>query len=103
MRSLSPSRTFTCTRTVSPAFICGRSVSCVFSTISIAPMGGSLLAFHQLSQDLLLFHIQLGSGQQLRTFAQRELQRAPLPPPPDFPVVPGYQDVGHFQIPELGR
>ena len=32
MRSLSPSRTFTCTRTVSPDFIAGRSVICDFST-----------------------------------------------------------------------
>src|SRR6266436_8402118 len=86
MRSLSPSRTFTCTRTVSPAFICGRSVSCVFSTSSIAPMGGSLLQFHQLSQDFLLFHIQLGVYQQLGTAFERQLQRLPLSPLPDFSV-----------------
>src|SRR5262245_51215163 len=36
MRSLSPSRTRTCTRTVSPDRIAGRSASCVFSTSSIA-------------------------------------------------------------------
>src|SRR3954468_7649 len=36
MRSLSPSRTFTCTRTVSPDFMSGRSVICDFSTSSIA-------------------------------------------------------------------
>src|SRR4029453_13578257 len=38
MRSLSPSRTFTCTRTVSPDFMSGRSVNCDFSTASIAFM-----------------------------------------------------------------
>jgi hypothetical protein len=36
MRSLSPSRTFTCTLTVSPDFIAGRSVIWAFSTMSIA-------------------------------------------------------------------
>src|SRR5687767_6111732 len=73
MRSLSPSRTFTCTFTVSPACIFGRSVICVFSTTSVAPMGGSLLHFHQLSQDFLLFHIQFGLGQQIRPPEQRQL------------------------------
>src|SRR5580765_1861135 len=38
MRSLSPSRTLTCTRTVSPDLIAGRSASCEFSTSSIAPI-----------------------------------------------------------------
>src|SRR5688572_20120365 len=38
MRSLSPSRTFTCTRTVSPDFIAGRPASCDCSTSSMAPI-----------------------------------------------------------------
>src|SRR5688572_32620263 len=78
--SLSPSRTLTCTFTVSPADICGRSVICVFSTTSIAPMGDSLLHVHQLSQDFLLFYVQLRVGQQIGPPRQCQLQRLPLAP-----------------------
>src|SRR5690349_21737625 len=103
MRSLSPSRTLTCTFTVSPACICGRSVICVFSTTSIAPMGDSLLRFHQLSQDFLLFHIQLRVGQQIRPPQQRQLERLTLAPFPNLAVMARNQHVGNFPLSKLRR
>src|SRR5437762_11784805 len=101
MRSLSPSRTFTCTFTVSPACIRGRSVIWPFSIASIAPMSGSLLPFHQLSQDFLLFHIKLGVDQQLRPPFEGQLQRLPLPPLPNFAMVAGDEHVRHFPVAKL--
>src|SRR6516162_4352246 len=95
MRSLSPSRTLTCTLTVSPARIAGRSASCGFSTSSIAPITPP--AIPQLLQDLLLFFVQLRPGQQVRPAFERPAQRLPLPPPPDLRVVPGQQHLGHRQ------
>src|SRR5580765_1214245 len=92
MRSLSPSRTFTCTLTVSPDLIAGRSVSCVFSTISIAPIS-------QLLQNLFLFIVQCGAVQQIRPPRQRPAQRFAFPPPPDRAVIPRTQNVGPGQIP----
>ena len=61
MRSLSPSRTFTCTRTVSPDFIAGRSVSCAFSTISIAlmrPLPSSRSAQQSIAADIPLLVVE---------------------------------------------
>src|SRR5687767_12319888 len=101
MRSLSPSRTFTCTFTVSPACICGRSVICVFSTTSIAPMGDSLLRFHQLAQDFLLFHVKLGVGQQIGPPRQRQLERLPLAPLANLPVMARHQHVRNFPVSKL--
>src|SRR6516165_5846964 len=95
MRSLSPSRTLTWTFTVSPARMTGRSASCDFSTSSIAPITPP--AIPQLLQDLLLFFVQLRRGQQVRPAFERPAQRLPLPPPPDFRVVPGQQHLGHRQ------
>src|SRR4051812_21911185 len=86
MRSLSPSRTFTCTLTVSPDFIAGRSVSCDFSTISIAPIS-------QLLQDLFLFIVQHGVVEQVRPPRQRPAQRLAFAPAPDRAVIPREQDV----------
>src|SRR6185503_8655259 len=100
-RSLSPSRTFTCTRTVSPDFIAGRSVICDLSTISIAPMGDSLLRFNQLAQDFLLFDIQFGAGQQIGPPHQRQFNRLPLSPLANLPVMAGYQHIGDFPVSEL--
>src|SRR5262245_13120879 len=96
MRSLSPSRTLTCTRTVSPAFIAGRSASCDFSTRSIAPMS-------QLLQYLLLFFVQAGLGQQVGPPRQRSRQRLAFPPPPDLRVVARQQHVGDAQVGDLSR
>src|SRR5438034_8757715 len=91
MRSLSPSRTFTCTRTVSPDFIAGRSVSCDFSTSSIALMTCSF----KLTQDDLLFFVETRAVQQLRPPIERPGQRFAFPPAPDLRVVPGQQHVRH--------
>src|SRR5687767_6162806 len=103
MRSLSPSRTLTWTFTVSPAFICGRSVICVFSTTSIAPMGDSLLRVHQFAQDFLLFHIQLRVGQQIRAPQQRQLERLPLAPLANLAVMSRDQHVGNLPLSILRR
>src|SRR5687767_12341948 len=103
MRSLSPSRTLTCTFTVSPACICGRSVICVFSTTSIAPMGDSLLRFHQLSQDFLLFHIQLCIGQQIRPPHERQLNRLALSPLANLAVMARDEHIRHLPLSELRR
>src|SRR5216110_792670 len=93
MRSLSPSRTFTCTRTVSPAFIAGRSASCAFSTSSIAPMSRSF----KLPQQLLLFFVQTRAVQQIRPAVQRTAQRLALPPAANLRVVSRQQHVGDSQ------
>src|SRR5262252_5737021 len=117
MRSLSPSRTLTCTRTVSPDFIAGRSVSCPFSTISIAPItlppciaafqNGriaellplSILPFcHsailQFPKYLPFFLVERRVLQQVRPPLERPFHRFLFPPPPDFLVVTGQQHVG---------
>src|ERR1700704_327980 len=90
IRSLSPSRTFTCTRTVSPDLIAGRSVSCDFSTSSIAPMACSF----KLAQDFLLFFVQSRARQEVGAPVERPAQRFPLPPATDFGVVARQQHVG---------
>src|SRR3954469_12386867 len=84
MRSLSPSRTLTCTRTVSPGLIAGRWVSCPRSTVSTAVM------------TLLPFLLQ-----QIRTVGACALER--LLPPPLFNlfVVPRQQHGGHDMAAEL--
>src|SRR4051812_39156603 len=102
MRSLSPSRTLTCTRTVSPDFIAGRSVACDFSISSIAPIISSIAELQlrrvaELAKYLLLFFVQNRAGQQIRPLGQRAAERLPLPPPPDFRVVSRQQDVGNPQ------
>src|SRR5207244_2584367 len=99
MRSLSPSRTLTCTRTVSPDFIAGRSVSCDFSTSSIALIPDSFVALrHELAQNLLLFFIQRRVGQQLGPPRQRTAQGLALAPPPNFRMVARQQHLGHGQF-----
>src|SRR5437762_13134843 len=90
VRSLSPSRTFTCTRTVSPAFIAGRSVNWGFSTSSIALMS-------QLLQNGFLFVVQARSGQQVGAPIERPRQRLALAPPPNLAVVARQQHLGHLQ------
>src|SRR5437867_2276107 len=90
MRSLSPSRTFTCTLTVSPDRMAGRSASCDFSTSSIALM-------FQLLQQLLLFFVQRRRGQQIRPPFQCPAERLALAPPPNLRVVPRQQHVGHLE------
>src|SRR4051812_4996699 len=99
MRSLSPSRTFTCTRTVSPDFIAGRSVACDFSISSIAPIVSSIAELQlrrvaELAKYLLLFFVQNGARQQVRPLGQRTAERLALSPPPDRRVVPRQQHVG---------
>src|SRR6516164_7097560 len=96
MRSLSPSRTFTCTRTVSPDFIGGRSVNCDFSTSSIAPMS-------QLLQQFFLFIIENSVAQQIRASFERSNQRRPLPPPPNLGVVARQQYIRHAEAADLRR
>src|SRR5512139_340202 len=104
MRSLSPSLTLTCTRTVSPDLIGGRSTVCVCSTVSIAPIFGSLLPLlRQLANDVALLGIELGSLQQFRPPLERAPERLSAPPAPDLAVVPRQQDSRHFPVPELGR
>src|SRR5256714_7165680 len=88
MRSLSPSRTRTCTRTVSPDRIAGRSVSCVFSTSSIALIS-------KLLQNRLFLVVQTRAGQQIGPAFQRSRHRFALPPSPDLGVVARQQHVGH--------
>src|SRR4029450_9816712 len=95
MRSLSPSRTFTWTRTVSPAFIAGRSVNWAFSTSSIALMS-------QLLQDLFFFFVQVRTRQQVRPPIERPAQRLALPPTADFAVIPRQQYLRHLHH-SLGR
>src|SRR5438093_9104523 len=104
MRSLSPSRTFTWTRTVSPDFIAGRSANCDFSTSSIAPMIPRLSflqlcgpAVLQFSQNLFLFFVQNRAVQQVRPPLERPCRRLALPPATDFGVVSRKQDVGNLQ------
>src|SRR5438067_1444468 len=96
MRSLSPSRTFTCTRTVSPAFMAGRSASCDFSTTSIALMS-------QLLENLSLFFVQIGAGQQIRAAFERARERLALPPSSDVGVIARQQDVRHAHPIDLRR
>src|SRR5688500_13320466 len=82
MRSLSPSRTFTCTRTVSPDFMSGRLVICAFSTSSIAVMV-PLLFLPNLVQHQPLFLVEPGRVEQLRPPLERSPERRLLPPEPD--------------------
>src|SRR5262245_19369914 len=96
MRSLSPSRTFTCTLTVSPAFIAGRSASCDFSTNSIAPMS-------KLLQDLSFFIVQTCIGQQIRPPLERACQGGALPPAPNLRVIARQQNLRHAQVGNLRR
>src|SRR5512139_4100706 len=104
MRSLSPSRTLTCTRTVSPDLISGRSTVCICSTVSIAPIFGSLLPLlNQLANDVALLGIEFGSPQQFRPPLERAPKRLAAPPAPDLAVVPRQQDSRHLLVPELGR
>src|SRR5215213_9145640 len=99
MRSLSPSRTLTCTLTVSPDFIAGRSASCGFSTNSIALMTRSF----KLSQQLRFLVVQTRGVQQVRPPLQRPAQRFALSPPPDLGMVARQQHVGNAEIADLGR
>src|SRR3954449_8579414 len=87
MRSLSPSRTLTCTLTVSPDFIAGRSANCDFSTNSIALMTRSF----DLSQQLHFFVVQTRPGQQIRPPRQRPAQRLALAPLLDLGMVARHQ------------
>src|SRR5229473_689957 len=96
MRSLSPSRTLTCTRTVSPDLMAGRSVSCVFSTSSIAPIS-------KLLQNRLFLFVQTRCGQQIRPPFERSRHRFAFPPAPDLGVVARQQHVGHAQHLIFGR
>ena len=102
MRSLSPSRTFTCTRTVSPDFMAGRVVSCDFSTSSIALIVLSPVPSESRPASPLLV-VERRRVQQLRTPLKRPPQRRHLPPPPNLLVVPRQQHVGHFLPGELRR
>src|SRR6266850_5583567 len=98
MRSLSPSRTLTCTRTVSPDFMAGRSVSCGFSTNSIALIPDSFGALgHELAQNVLLFLVQLRLAQQLRPTRQRAAQRLAFAPAANLCVIARQQHLGHLQ------
>src|SRR5829696_1888976 len=99
MRSLSPSRTLTCTLTVSPDFIAGRSASCDFSTNSIALMTRSF----KLSQQLRFLVVQTRGVQKVRPPLQGPAQRLSLTPPPDLRVIARQQHVGNAEIADLRR
>src|SRR5262245_38346488 len=117
MRSLSPSRTFTCTRTVSPDFIAGRSASCDCSTTSMAPIvmllpvgephTAASVTFpvalvpgsfsHEFTQNFLFLVVQRRVVQKLRPPGQRTRQRLPFPPATDFGMVARQQNIRHLQ------
>src|SRR5260221_6555870 len=99
MRSLSPSRTFTCTRTVSPDFIAGRSVVCACSTSSIAPIVSSVLQFSKYG---LLFFVQISRREEIGPPFERAAHRFALPPQADLAVIPRQEHVRHGQHP-FGR
>src|SRR4051812_27432485 len=90
MRSLSPSRTLTCTRTVSPDFIAGRSVNCVFSTSSMALM----FLLLQLPQNCPLFIVERCHVQQVGPPRESPRDRFPLAPAPDRGVIARQQPLG---------
>src|SRR5262249_3126006 len=107
MRSLSPSRTFTCTRTVSPDFIAGRWVNCVFSTSSSALMAVLLMVHPKvdtpsggpvrlhLFQYRSLFVIERRRVEQIRPPRERPRDGLPFAPAPNLRVVPRQQHVRH--------
>src|SRR5688572_4929950 len=132
MRSLSPSRTLTWTRTVSPDFIAGRSASCDFSTSSIALIVSSpasctaksqvtrkwashlftylpratcylLLSVLDFLQQRAIVIIERRVVQQLRPPLERSRQRRLPAPPANVRVVPRQQHVRHLQPGEFGR
>src|SRR4051794_18842568 len=94
IRSFSPSRTFTWTRTVSPDFMAGRSASCCFSMTSIALMILSSVVRclfgvrDQFAQNFAFLVVQPRCRQQIRPSGQRPCYRLPLPPLPDIGVIP---------------
>src|SRR5712692_883649 len=111
MRSLSPSRTLTCTLTVSPDFIAGRSVSCDCSTSSMTPMfhgsftqvdrsallPDSVTPGDELAQDLAFLFVQLGGRQEIRAPRQRPRHGLAFAPPPNLGVIARQQHIGHLQ------
>src|SRR5688500_2675254 len=109
MRSLSPSLTRTCTRTVSPAFIRGRSISCPFSMTSMAPMLLTpILLFprarpFQLAQHLLFFLVERRPGDEFGSLVDGALERLPPAPPPNLAVVAGHEHVRHAMAAKLRR
>src|SRR5258706_10400278 len=112
MRSLSPSRTLTCTRTVSPDFIRGRSANCDFSISSIAlisrlPLLRRVQKDPAFIQDFLeqfaVLVVERRLLDQLRPPIQRPRQRGLPAPPPNVSVMPREQHVGHFHSRELHR
>src|SRR2546423_1221013 len=110
MRSLSPSRTLTCTRTVSPDLIAGRSVSCAFSTSSIALIGTPQQVYRpalrfflprdEIAQHLPLFVVEIRPSQQIRPPLERPRHRFALPPPADIRMVARQQ---HIRDRHVGR
>src|SRR5260370_24388922 len=98
MRSLSPSRTFTCTRTVSPDLIAGRSASCDFSTSSIAPISRSFIALcDQLAQNVSFLVVQGRSGQQIRPPREGPADGLALAPLSYLGMVAGQQHLRHSE------
>src|SRR4051812_735066 len=99
MRSLSPSRTFTCTRTVSPDFIAGRSVSCDFSKSSIALIirPHLLVCRGELPQDLAFLVVERRRSQQIGAPREGSCHRLAFPPPANLGMVAGEQ---HLRNPE---
>src|SRR5262245_39571134 len=96
MRSLSPSRTFTWTRTVSPDLIDGRSVICDFSTSSIALMTSAPLRFFlpDLLEHSAVLGVEIRRIQQVRPPLQRPLQRCTPAPPVHVGVITRQQHLG---------
>src|SRR3954449_6539211 len=90
MRSLSPSRTLTCTLTVSPDFIAGRSANCAFSINSIALITRSFY----LSQQPPRCVLPTRRVQQIGPPRQGPAQRLALAPFPDLDMVARDQPLG---------
>src|SRR3954471_11681185 len=90
MRSLSPSRTLTCTLTVSPGLIAGRLASCPRSTFSTAFM-------------TLSFYASCLLVQQIRAQPARSRERLFPPPLLDLRVVPRQQHRRHRDAAKVRR
>src|SRR6186713_1424333 len=102
MRSLSPSFTRTCTRTVSPGCIRGRSTSCAFSTISIAVMTTDSLRLLRaracglpLAQPTPFLVVEHGRLHQVGPPLEGPLQRLLPAPSANFAVMSRGQNLGH--------
>ena len=115
MRSLSPSRTFTCTRTVSPGLIAGRlTMLAALDGLNGSHDSLSFASHRSRRPTCPRFAIThpaarvFGSrarraGEQIRPALERALERLAPPPLLDLRVVPRQQHRRHRHAPELRR